>query len=293
MSKTTSPPYFGPERPEDAIANAIWALRLAYPWRAVVLVEGDDDAHLLERHVDLTRCSLEVMHGRPRVIEVLHKLRARPVVGVVSVVDADYDRLLGTPIADPDVIVTDTHDIETTLFRSAALDHVLRELGERGLVAVVGDARARILKAAAHIGAARLVCRKKGWSVQFEGVDYEEFVDAKTLEVNPQALIRSLSGRQAGTLPQHRMTDEAAALVEREVKMLHPYWDLCQGHDVASILSIALRRLLGTRRKSEVDPERLELELRLAFDSSDFRASHLHASLRAWEARNSGFRVVP
>jgi hypothetical protein len=213
------------------------------------------------------------------------------VGGTVALIDADYDRLLGTLPNDPDLVITDTHDVETTLLRSHALDHVLRELGDRSRMAVTSP-RQCLLDAASIIGAARLVCRRLGWSVQFEGLDYEDIVDAKTLRVAPTELLRTLRGRQARAQPEARITDDAEELIAQELARGHSPWDLCQGHDVVAILGLALRRVLGTRLDSELRPARLEMELRLAFDSADFKASAIHALFSAWEARNPGFKVL-
>jgi len=228
---------------------------------------------------------------------VVERLRLRGISGALAVIDADYDRLLGTVIQDPDIVATETHDMEMTLFRSSALDHLLGELGDANRIRSVGSThhngvRGVILDAAEYLGAARLISRKHSWSVQFDGISYERFIDVKTLKVDAESMLRELRGRQARACDGRSMTESAGELFTVERNSGHSLWDLCNGHDVVQILSISLRRLIGTRRVSEVPPGRLELELRLAFDPDEFRASVLHSAFLAWEARNPGFRLL-
>jgi hypothetical protein len=286
----------GANRSVDAIANTLWGVRLAQPRKAIILVEGDDDERFLARHTNTRACHLHVPYGRPRVLSVLAELRARGVAGVLAIADADFDRLLGSVRPDPNVILTETHDIETLLVCSPAFENVLRELGDADRVetaecAAGMPAREIILRAAAPIGAARLVCRRQGWSVKFDEINYERFVDLNSLQVDVDALIREMAGRQAGAPAHSRMTPNAHSLVAAELNLGHPLSDLCQGHDVVAILGLSLRRLFGQRLANEVKPDRLGTALRLAFEREHFRQANLATEIHAWLARNPMFTI--
>lgn len=290
--------HLGPNRPVDAIANALWAVRTAQRTanKTIVLIEGDDDERFFGRYVDGAACYLRAPYGRPRVLETLEGLRMRKVQGVVAIVDADYDRILGTGVPDPDVVVTDNHDVETMLVCSPALDNVLRELGDRARIDGAEQAagccvREIVLKACAPMGAARLVCRRRGWSVRFDAIEHERFVHVDTLEVDLDALLTELRGRQAGAASSARMELNAKRLFEEELARGHPLEELCQGHDLVAVLGLALRRLLGQRLPNEVASARVALALRLGFEEGHFRKTALAEGLRNWEARNPGFRI--
>ena len=61
---------------------------------------------------------------------------------------------------------------------------------------------------------------------------------------------------------------------------------------MVQILSIGLRRLLGSRKQIEVAAEILERELRLAYEKEHFQASELCAAIRVWERRNPSYIVL-
>ena len=62
---------------------------------------------------------------------------------------------------------------------------------------------------------------------------------------------------------------------------------------MVEILSLGLRKALGTNSAQRVKPDTVRKCLRLAFQSSDLMASRLGRDLRDWEARNAGYRVLP
>jgi hypothetical protein len=287
-----SAPLLGPARSEDAIANSLWAVRIRFPLRAIVLLEGDDDERLFARHFNLTTCQIRVAYGRPRVLAVLDRLHARGVAGVLAIIDADFDRLLGQQQTAVDIVVTDTHDIETMLFQSVALDHVLRELADTNRLGQGAQGvRELILNAAAPLGAARLVCRKQDWSPLLEEIEHRRFVDIRSLLVDRDALIKEIRARQAKTPPQKRVGIDMEARVDAELASGHSLWDLCQGHDVASIFALALRAAIGSR-KDELSGEIIERCLRLAFDAAAFCSTALRVAITAWEVANPGYKVL-
>ena len=72
----------------------------------------------------------------------------------------------------------------------------------------------------------------------------------------------------------------------------HDAWHVCCGHDLVELLSIGLRRVLGKNNESDVRRERLEQQLRLAYEEGYFLRTRLYASIQAWEQRNPPFKVL-
>jgi hypothetical protein len=73
------------------------------------------------------------------------------------------------------------------------------------------------------------------------------------------------------------------AILEME-GLKHDPWQLCNGHDLVGVLSIGLRRALGSQSAAVVGVEDMERALRLAYDAVDFAASALY---RAFGTGNS------
>ncbi len=71
---------------------------------------------------------------------------------ILAIVDADFERLECLPNV-PNLILTDTHDLETMLIQSPALDKVLAEIGSEEKITKFGkDIRSVLLQAGKPIG---------------------------------------------------------------------------------------------------------------------------------------------
>ncbi len=126
---------------------------------AFLLVEGKDDIRFWRsrRHVD---CELVDGEGKRNVIGGIQKLDATSFVGVLGIVDSDYDPLTGISIESENLLLTDAHDLECLLCRSSALDKVLAEYGnhpkiERFENKTGDDVRTGLLKRALVFGRLR------------------------------------------------------------------------------------------------------------------------------------------
>lgn len=115
-------------RKTNGIVNKIIVTR-KYPGndtQSFLVVEGSTDEKLYRSFIDEDKCQIIVADGKTPAIEVLSLLKKEHFVGVLALVDADFDILEGKPAIE-NVLLTDTHDLETMLMRSPALAKVLRE----------------------------------------------------------------------------------------------------------------------------------------------------------------------
>lgn len=72
----------------------------------------------------------------------------------------------------------------------------------------------------------------------------------------------------------------------------HDLWQVCNGHDLTAVLSIGLRRAIGSQPPAVVGVEEIGRALRLACEAVDFTVSALYRAMRAWEQRNRPFQVL-
>ncbi|WP_232731757.1 DUF4435 domain-containing protein [Kamptonema formosum] len=260
-----------------------------------LIVEGDTDARVFNHLVDREKCQVENAYNKEMAVEALDILEQDNFAGVLAIVDADFSRLEGTVPSSPNLLLTDTHDLETMLLQSPALEKVLAEhSSEEKIKRVTGsagkDVRLILIDAGSPIGYLRWVSLKDNLSLKFEGLSFAKFLDSKSLAVDKSALIKTVKN-----------TSQKPALVEREIKNkmdglksdAHDAWDVCCGHDLIEILSIGLCKLLGTNNASDVKPERLEKDLRLAYERAHFWRAQLHAAIQEWERANQPFKVLP
>nr|WP_243146916.1 DUF4435 domain-containing protein [Scytonema sp. UIC 10036] len=114
----------------DREANQIRLRRSTFSG-TFLLVEGSSDKTFYDRFVDKAACQLVSVSGKPssklRVIAVLEILEKSTFQGILAIIDADFERLETFIYSSPNLLRTDTHDLETMLINSPALNKVVAE----------------------------------------------------------------------------------------------------------------------------------------------------------------------
>ena len=67
---------------------------------------------------------------------------------------------------------------------------------------------------------------------------------------------------------------------------------LCHGKDLAYVLALGLRRVLGENAAKDLGEERIRSALRLAMNPTALRTSEPGSRLLAWEAANVPFKIL-
>jgi len=273
----------------DRIANKIRLLRTQYTG-SFFIAEGDTDTRVWENLVDSTKCRVENASNKDNAVKVLNILEKDNFAGVLAVVDADFDILEKTVPLSPNLLLTDTHDLETMLLKSPALEKVLREHGSTEKIErFAQDIRQTLLQSAKIIGYLRWASLKFKYDLSFEGLAFNDFVEKKTLALNESKLIQTVKNKsQKPGLDEQ----EIRANMENLKTDTQDMWHVCCGHDMISILSIALCKALGTCNSKEVEPNVLEKYLRLAYESAHFRETQLYIAIQTWEQTNKPFEVL-
>jgi hypothetical protein len=255
-----------------------------------LIVEGDTDARVWENLVDSTKCRVENASNKHNAVKVLNILEKDNFAGVLAVVDADFDILEETVLLSQNLLLTDTHDLETMLLKSPALEKVLREHGSREKIErFAPDIRQTLLESAKIIGYLRWASLKFNYCLKFEGLKFKKFVDDQTLILDESKLIKIVKDNS-----------ENPGLDEKEIRAnmdslktdTQDMWHVCCGHDMISILSLGLCKALGSFSSQKADPKVLESYLRVAYESAHFRETKLYRSIQRWEQTNKPFEVL-
>ena len=61
---------------------------------------------------------------------------------------------------------------------------------------------------------------------------------------------------------------------------------ICNGHDLIELLSIALTKFIGNKGQQEVRIEALESSLRISYRIEDFKQTQLYTKIVEWENQN-------
>jgi hypothetical protein len=276
------------------IANEIRMARDVFSG-TFLIVEGETaDLRLYGYYINRTLCRIIPSHGsdnKDNAIQALAILEGDGFAGVLAIVDADFWRLEGIQPDSPNLFITDTHDLETMVLKSPALEKLLIEYGSKGkiekLTQNLGKTVCQILlDAGSPIGYLRLVSRLQSLSLCFRGLTFSRFVDDRELTLEVSKLVEQVKNKSQGLDLDANVLVKAMANVADDD---HDLWDVCCGHDLVGILSLGLRKALGSHKANDVKRETLEKFLRAAYEVSYFIETRLCQSLKDWEARNRPF----
>jgi Protein of unknown function (DUF4435) len=279
-------------RTGDADANQIRMRRSTFTG-VFLLVEGSSDEVFYERFIDKLICQIVVMSGKPsskeRVIAVLNILEKSNFLGVLGIVDADFDRLETSAHHSPNLLRTDTHDLETMLINSPALDKILAELGSTEKISKFISVRDTLVAAGISIGYLRWISQCDGLNLTFKGITFSKFINKKSLQLNELELIKEVKNKsQAFSLD----TKEIQQQITKQKSNSHDCWQICCGHDLVGLLSLGLCNAIGSMQQSEVETDSLERFLRVAYEEVYFQKTQLYSNIQKWENDNQLFKVL-
>ncbi len=253
---------------------------------AVLVVEGADDLAFWRAH-KVDECEAMMAEGKATAIGCMVRLEAEAIHGVLAVVDADYDVLMGVEMEAPNVLMTDAHDLECMLCRAPALDRVVGEFGTaektRGL-----DVRSALLERGLVFGRVRWAL---AWLEQSAAEDIElprvtpllqQVVDRETWTVDDDRLRVGIQGELGEDAD---LSDAMAKLPDADP------WHVVHGHDMVTLLRMGLLRVLGDMQSKQSDAD-IARALRLAMSGEDLRTTALCEEIRAWEEVNPPYVVL-
>ena len=276
----------------ERVANQIRLRRSTYSG-TFLLVEGGKDKTFYERFVDKLACELVTASGKPssklRVIDVLKILENSSFQGVLAIVDADFERLENLLYSSPNLLRTDTHDLETMLINSPALDKVVAEFGSEEKIAQFNrDLRAVLIETGISVGYLLWISQSDKLNLTFDGIVFSKFVNEQ-MQIDEIKLIQEVKKKsQAFSLKDEDLQQRLISLKNNS----YDPWQVCCGHDLVEILSVGLRKAIGSHNAADIEPNSLERCLRLAYEEVYFSQTHLYVEIRIWESHNQPFKVL-
>lgn len=271
----------------DRIANTIRQQQTTFTG-SFLLVEGDSDKKIYQNLVEESNCRFQICKGKPsskqRVIQVLDILNKDNIEGIIGIVDADFDHLEKTQYSHNNLFLTDDHDLEMMLIKSPALDKLLKEFAsEDKLNELKLDIKEVLLNLSYELGYLRWISQCDNLNLTFNDLDYQKFLDTNRLTTDSNQLIQTVINKT-----QNYSISKEDLLEKINIKKSDSYckYQICCGHDIIEFLSILLRKTIGSNKANQVKPDDLEKSLRLAYEASYFKNTHLYSLIFKWQQNN-------
>ncbi len=251
-----------------------------------LLVEGPDDVRFFNMFTDSAHCKVEAAFGKQNVYEAHDILLQSDFNRLVAIVDADYDTILDRMPQKPALFGTDTHDIETLIMKSPALDKVLAEYAHPDRVQKFLKGRKEtiqelILKAGTVIGYVRCVSQKRHLRLKLSNNNMRQFIDLDTFTIDLDGLVNHITRYifHDENIDEKEFIREIKELINRQPDP----WLMARGHDMTFLLSMSLQ-IFGYNRHREISADHLESSLRLAYSHSFFRETQLYKDVKKYAA---------
>lgn len=253
-----------------------------------LVVEGHSDKLVYSNFVNSKTCEFVISDGKEQALNTIKILDNDKFTGVLAVVDADFDCLENNLPESPNILLTDDHDLEMMMLKTPALEKIIKERGSEEKVNEK-DIRETLLKIGQEIGYLRWVSQKYNLSLRFENLDLGRFIKKDTLSIDCSELIKAIKNHsQKPLLVDNDILEKMRELRNNE----HDPWQVCCGHDIMEILSLALCRAWGTCKPTDVKAENLERDLRLAYERSYFYQTQLYCLIQNWQNTNFPYQVL-
>jgi hypothetical protein len=273
----------------DYVANEISLMRDSFRG-TVLLVEGFDDARFFDKILAPgDTCRVSVAFGKSNALEALALLRQRRLGGdILLVLDADFWRTTGQIPSDPDIVLTEFHDLEMDMIASGALDDVLREVSSPAAIEAFSKEKSKsplafLIDEAYGIGLLRFLNYRDSLLLDFKAIELAEHVDHDTLSVSLEDYLADVLDASSGTLD----AGELLGAIDRASRAGHEKYQIARGHDCIALLCTMLRLKLASCPQAMCEEESVCTNLRLAYTREHFDRGLLARSIREWEDSHS------
>lgn len=252
---------------------------------AIIIVEGGSDSLVYSSFVDKSHVQFIVANGKKNAIDALAILEKDKFEGILAIVDSDFWNLEKTSIVSSNILITDTHDLETMILRSECFDRIEREFVDSTEARKLSKPiKNLLLENCLPIGYFRWINspEKNDLHLNFSDLDFDNFIEIKNFTINVNKLIEEVMEKSNDYSLDKSYIKSSISNLEMNG---HDPWQVCSGHDIIQLLSIGLNRSFGYK-EATVTLGSLNKMIRLSYNYLDFNQTNLFKKMLKWEEVN-------
>lgn len=255
-----------------------------------LLLEGQTDVDRFVEYIDEIECSFVNCYGRHNATRATKILSEEGFPGIVAIVDADFDRVLGRLEEHENIIYSENHDLDMDWLKTNAFGRYLRQAGDQDKIDAIGSVDGvfqRIIDSLCGLSSLRLINVKRSIRFKLQNLKLENFY--APFQINTRLLAEDVFfGRDASDA----RIGELARLINKHAADDFDPLQMTNGHDFCSALGLCLRDAIGSRRVAQTWGSEVEMHLRLALNDNDFRATSVFRDILRWERENVPYIIL-
>jgi Protein of unknown function (DUF4435) len=240
-----------------------------------VLVEGESDIRLFRKFFKLENCKVENIPGGKFKLEECVKDLIKKSSLLIGLRDADFLHLEGTAYSEPNMFLTDLHDMEMILiseedvFSALIFEHTALSKDKHN------EVRNNVIAAIKLVGHLKLLNDRENIEYKFEPT-FKDLISFSKLEIDlKKYFIRILSKS-----PNAKITD--LKIVEKKINALNgagfDSLQITNGHDFIKALSQYLKESSG----ATVGDDEIASSLRISYNIDHFKKTKLFSDTKVW-----------
>ncbi len=280
--------------------------------KTYLIVEGEADLNLWNDNFKHKDVIIKVSGDKKVSIEALKILYRElsgqfSVIGIVAIVDADFDYTNKKFYVHKSLFRTDYHDINIMMLKSKVFNkffnrhctekerikHHLKKKYKTNIKdeEIANKLREYILDSTKTIGILRWINDLKNFNLLFKTLNYYSLIKNNSLEIDINRLITDIIVTNDKTSDfKKRLKNE----LEEELKSFDKnlICQFCQGHDAFSILAVGINTFLSKRKKDCRMPS-LDIHkfFEVAFGLNHLKKYVLYKNLLKWEIGNNPHKI--
>lgn len=262
------------------------------------IVEGIKDTKIYGKFINTTNVKIKEAFGNEKVKAVIELLTKHGFVNKLGIIDSDFLKITGPLHSMDDIFLTDYHDIEVSMIKSKALEVILNifctkekvEAYEKVIGKSIIEKLYELAIPIAHLKLANklydLGLVFKPASPEGNQIKYKNFIcESEFKYKGDEILIETLINYSRTKKPELKQKEE---ITQRHSEVGSQTYDLNQlinGHDLAHILVILIKKILKSKNPMINDFNNIEDSLALAYSFDDFKKTELCDAIRKFETR--------
>lgn len=278
----------------EEIANEI-RMKCVYNTGPFILVEGSSDVTFFSCHTRINIENIIPSFGWENVTDTVAILESEGYNSIIGVIDLDYRGIIEYPDLPNNIVLTDSHDIETMMFCSPAFFKVLKQKSSIGKIksypSGMAGVKRKILNLSQLIGILRFYSQFKGNIYSFDNMHIHKFIDNKSLSFIKRRFLSHVRGIHPKNSSITEDTIKNATSEVKKIPTLSNHFRLCCGHDLMVIMSIGLKSVWGSYNSKEISGSSLEKSFILAYSHEMFMRSNLFQEIDKWFQSKGYLRI--
>ncbi|MFD9848932.1 hypothetical protein [Streptomyces parvus] len=250
--------------------------------RSFLVVEGDGDIAVFDKHLAQDRFTIIPAHGKKTAHDALSLAFSDNFAGIYSILDRDWLNLIPGGLEDARIVHTDRYDMDMCVFfLSGVYVSVASSFCTRGGYRVGSEGcseeeiRDICLSMTFPVGVLRFISERDKLGLRMRDFPLHEVVDKSDLSINLDLLVSVAIDRskKASIDPQFLKNSLAAEMVRIDDRARY-----CSGHDVARAFVILARE----RWSTTVSADSVERTARAAVGWEIFRELSVYNDSGQW-----------